>query len=115
MLRSPLSKNTLIRQRGLPGSPTTNSGPLSKLWLGRPATLPKLKSLLTTAMDIAAATGKPLQTVVDAIAKAAQNGSTGGLARLGLKIKDVNGEMLTLDEIMGNAQDTMGGAMSERC
>ena len=65
-------------------------------------------------MDISAATGKPLQAVVEAISKAALNGSTGGLARLGIKIKDVNGDMLTLDEIMQNASDTMGGAMSEQ-
>ena len=72
----------------------------------------KAQELLTIAMDISAATGKPLQAVVEAISKAAQNGSTGGLARLGIKIKDVNGEMLTLDEIMQNAADTMGGAMA---
>ena len=74
----------------------------------------KAQELLTVAMDISAATGKPLQAVVDAISKAAQNGSTGGLARLGIKIKDVNGEMLTLDEIMQNAAATMGGAMAQQ-
>jgi hypothetical protein len=36
------------------------------------------------------------------------------LARLGIKIKDLNGDTLTLDEIMQNAADTMGGAMAEQ-
>ena len=72
--------------------------------------LEEAQGLLGTAMDIAAATGKPLQAVVDAISKAAQNGSTGGLARLGLKIKDVNGAALSLDEILQEATRTMGGA-----
>lgn len=75
--------------------------------------LDEAQDLLTTSMDIATATGKPLQTVVEAISKAALNGSTGGLSRLGLKIKDVNGEMLTLDEIMQNAEKSMGGATAE--
>ena len=69
---------------------------------------------LAVAMDIAAATGKPLQTVVDAIAKAALNGSTGGLARMGIAIKDINGNALSLDEILQNASRTMGGAMATR-
>lgn len=73
--------------------------------------LDEAQSLLAIAMDIAAATGKPLQTVIDAMGKAINNNSIGALGRLGLKVKDASGEFLTFDEVMQEAQRTMGGAM----
>lgn len=63
---------------------------------------------LALATDIAAGTGKPLATVTDAMAKAAR-GSTGALARLGIKTKDASGEALSLDEVMANAAKTFSG------
>lgn len=69
------------------------------------------QGLLATAMDISAATGKPLEAVVSAMGKAINNNAVGPLGRLGLKVKDASGEMLTFDEVMQEAQRTMGGAM----
>jgi hypothetical protein len=65
--------------------------------------------LLTTAMDIAAATGKPLQTVTDALAKA-HDGNSGALARLGIQTKDAEGKTLSFEQIMKNATQTFGGS-----
>jgi phage-related protein len=69
----------------------------------------KSQDLLNIALDIAAARGKPLSTVVEALGKAA-TGTTGGLGRLGLATKDAGGEALTFDQILKNASQTMGGA-----
>ena len=74
--------------------------------------LDEAQGLLTTAMDISAATGKPLQTVVEAIGKSINTQTVGPMGRLGLKTKDAAGNMLTLDEVLQDAQRTMGGAMA---
>jgi len=64
---------------------------------------------LAVAADIAAARHIPLETVVNAMAKAAQ-GSTGALSKLGIQTKDAAGEALSYDQILQNASKTMGGA-----
>ena len=63
---------------------------------------------LGIALDIAAARGKPLSTVIEAMSKAAQ-GQTGALGRLGIATKNAAGETLTYDEILAKASETMGG------
>ena len=68
----------------------------------------KAQLALATATDIAAATGKPLATVTEAMAKAAR-GNTGALGKMGIATKDASGEALTLDEIMANAAATFSG------
>lgn len=69
----------------------------------------KAQDLLGVAMDIAAAKGQPLETVTKAIGKAAL-GNVGALGRMGLATKNAAGEMLTFDEVIGEAERTMGGA-----
>jgi phage-related minor tail protein len=61
------------------------------------------------AMDIAAAKGVDLAKVTNAQVKA-YNGNTTALGRLVGQTKDASGEALTLDQIMQNAADTMGGS-----
>lgn len=67
------------------------------------------QALLQTALDISAARGVGLNSVVVALGKAA-NGSTTGLGRLGLATKDASGKALTFDQILQQASKTMGGA-----
>lgn len=71
----------------------------------------KSQKNLAIAMDIATAKGLPLETVVRAIGKASQ-GTTGALGRMGVVIKDSDGAMLSFDEVMQNAADTMGGSLA---
>jgi hypothetical protein len=61
------------------------------------------------AMDIAAAKGKPLATVTEAINKA-NNGNIGALGRLGIATRDASGAYMSLEEIMATAEDRMGGS-----
>lgn len=64
---------------------------------------------MVQAMDVSVAKGLDLEAVTKAIAKG-HNGNTAALAKLGIATKDANGKALTMDQIMGNLADTMGGA-----
>lgn len=60
------------------------------------------------AMDASAGSGKSLETVSTAIAKA-QNGNMGALSRLGVQIKDTDGKTLSFNEAMKEMSKTFGG------
>lgn len=72
----------------------------------------KAQDLLGIAMDIAAAKGKPVITIAEALAKA-QNGNIGILSRYGIVTRDAAGEMMTFDQVMQNASDTFGGSAAK--
>lgn len=69
----------------------------------------KAQDLLAQSTDIAAGTGKDLETVTNAMAKA-QLGSTAGLSKLGLATKDAAGNALSLDQILAGATEKFHGA-----
>lgn len=64
---------------------------------------------MAIALDIAAARGKPVGAVIEAMGKAAM-GNVGALGRLGLETKNAAGETLTYEEALAKAADTMGGS-----
>lgn len=65
------------------------------------------------AMDIAAATGKPLSSVADALAKA-YGGNEKALAKLSPELKGLIKEGMTADEAFKKLSDTFGGAASTK-
>lgn len=67
------------------------------------------QELLALSTDIAAGTGKDLESVVNAVAKGAL-GNTGALGKLGLATKNAAGETMTLDEVLAGAQEKFKGA-----
>ena len=67
------------------------------------------QGLMTTALDIAAATGKDLETVTLALGKAA-NGQTAALTKLDPSLKGVIDSSSTLDDITGALAVSFGGA-----
>lgn len=67
------------------------------------------QNLMTTALDIAAATGKDLETVTLALGKAA-NGQTGALLKLDPSLKGVIDSQSTLDDITQALAVSFGGA-----
>lgn len=73
----------------------------------------KAQKLLSTAMDVSAATGKPLTTVTTAIARAA-NGATDGLGRWGVNMKDANGKAVPFTEAMKRLNDQFGGSQQAK-
>lgn len=68
----------------------------------------KAQKLASLGMNIAAGTGKSLETVTMALAKA-QNGNVSALGRLGLKVKDASGKTKTLAQITKDLSKTYGG------
>lgn len=67
------------------------------------------QDLASIAMDTAAARGVSLESVTNALVRA-QNGSLGGLSKLGIATKDAAGNALTLDQVTQKMADTFSGA-----
>ena len=74
--------------------------------------LTKAQEGVALAMDIATATGKPLETVTTALEKA-YGGNEKALAKLSPELKDMIKSGMSLDEVMGVLSKTFGGAASE--
>lgn len=70
------------------------------------------QKLAAIAMDVSAGSGKSLETVTAAMARA-QNGSIGGLGRLGIATKDASGKTLTLAQVTQQMADKYRGAASK--
>lgn len=66
------------------------------------------QDLMGVALDASAGSGKSLETVTTALAKA-QNGNMGALSRLGIQIKDADGKALSFTEVVKNMGDTFEG------
>jgi len=66
------------------------------------------QDLSALAMDISAGSGKSLESVATALAKA-HDGNAGALARLGVQTKDAEGKTLSFEEIVKNAATTFEG------
>jgi hypothetical protein len=73
----------------------------------------KAQELAALSMDIAAATGKPLATVTDAVAKAA-GGNTKALAKLSPELKGMIADGLDAEGAMSVLADTFGGAATTK-
>lgn len=69
----------------------------------------KAQELLTLGMDIAAATGKPLASVTEALAKAA-GGQTNALAKLSPELKGMIKDGMSASDALGILEGTFGGA-----
>lgn len=65
---------------------------------------------IAIAIDIAATKGIALDSVIKGMVRSLASGSTAGLGRLGIETKNAAGEMLTYDEVLKNAAETMGGS-----
>jgi hypothetical protein len=72
----------------------------------------KAQRLTNTAMDIATATGKPLETVVASLEKA-YGGNMGAIQRLLPEYRDMIKEGASLEEVMAKVEEKLGGAAAE--
>jgi hypothetical protein len=72
----------------------------------------RAQKLATQAMDIAAATGKPLSAVTDSLTRAL-GGNMTALARLAPEFREMVKEGASFDDIMAEIAGTMGGAASQ--
>lgn len=69
----------------------------------------KAQDLLTTALDISAQTGKPLETVSNALGKAYE-GNTAALGKLGIGLSAAELKTMSFEDVQGRLTDLFGGA-----
>jgi len=69
----------------------------------------KAQDLLTTALDISTATGKPLETVANALGKA-YDGNTASLGKLGIGLSSAELKTMSFTDVQGKLTDLFGGA-----
>jgi hypothetical protein len=69
----------------------------------------KAQDLLSTALDISAATGKPVETVANALAKA-YDGNTAALGKLGIGLSAAELKTMSFEQVQGRLSDLFGGA-----
>lgn len=67
------------------------------------------QDLLKTALDVATATGKPLETVAQALGKA-YDGNTSSLGRLGIGLSAAELKTMSFTDVQGKLTDLFGGA-----
>lgn len=69
----------------------------------------KAQDLLTTALDVSTATGKPLETVANALGKA-YDGNTAALGKLGIGLSAAELKTMDFTQVQGKLSDLFGGA-----
>lgn len=69
----------------------------------------KAQDLLSTALDISTATGKPLETVANALGKA-YDGNTAALGKLGVGLSSAELKTMSFTDVQGKLTDLFGGA-----
>ena len=67
------------------------------------------QDLLSTALDISTATGKPLETVANALGKA-YDGNTASLGKLGIGLSAAELKTMNFTQVQGKLSDLFGGA-----
>lgn len=73
----------------------------------------KALKLQTLALDVAAGSGKSLEAVTNAMAKA-QEGNTASLVKLGIGLTSAQLKTMSMEEITAKLADTFGGQASEK-
>jgi hypothetical protein len=69
----------------------------------------KAQDLLTTALDISTATGKPLETVANALGKA-YDGNSAALGKLGIGLSAAELKTMSFTQVQSRLSDLFGGA-----
>jgi len=69
----------------------------------------KAQDLLATALDISAATGKPVEAVANSLSKA-YDGNTAALGKLGVGLSTAELKTMSFEEVQGRLTDLFGGA-----
>ena len=69
----------------------------------------KAQDLLATALDISAATGKPVEAVANSLSKA-YDGNTAALGKLGVGLSSAELKTMSFEEVQGRLTELFGGA-----
>lgn len=71
--------------------------------------LTEAQDLLSTALDVSTATGKPLETVANALSKA-YDGNSAALGKLGIGLSAAELKTMSFEQVQGKLSDLFGGA-----
>jgi len=71
--------------------------------------LTKAQDLLSVALDVSTATGKPLETVANALSKA-YDGNSAALGKLGIGLSAAELKTMSFEQVQGRLSDLFGGA-----
>jgi hypothetical protein len=69
----------------------------------------KAQDLLSTALDISAATGKPVEAIANSLAKA-YDGNTAALGKLGVGLSTAELKTMSFEQVQGRLTELFGGA-----
>ena len=69
----------------------------------------KAQDLLSTALDISAATGKPVEAIANSLAKA-YDGNTAALGKLGVGLSTAELKTMSFEQVQGRLSELFGGA-----
>lgn len=69
----------------------------------------KAQDLLSVALDVSASTGKPLETVANALGKA-YDGNTAALGKLGIGLSSAELKTMSFEQVQSKLSDLFGGA-----
>jgi hypothetical protein len=69
----------------------------------------KAQQLLATALDISAATGKPVEAIANSLAKA-YDGNTAALGKLGIGLSTAELKTMSFEQVQGRLSELFGGA-----
>jgi hypothetical protein len=69
----------------------------------------KAQDLLSTALDISAATGKPVEAIANSLAKA-YDGNTTALGKLGVGLSTAELKTMSFEQVQGRLSELFGGA-----
>jgi hypothetical protein len=72
----------------------------------------KAQDLLSTALDISAATGKPVEAIANSLAKA-YDGNTGALGKLGVGLSTAELKTMSFEQVQGRLTELFGGAAAK--
>ena len=72
----------------------------------------KAQDLLATALDISAATGKPVEAVANSLSKA-YDGNTAALGKLGVGLSSAELKTMSFEQVQGRLTELFGGAAAK--
>lgn len=72
----------------------------------------KAQDLLSTALDISAATGKPVEAIANSLAKA-YDGNTAALGKLGVGLSTAELKTMSFEQVQGRLTELFGGAAAK--
>ena len=103
------TENSILKMSLASGVADDNLRPALQRLVLSTGDITKAQDLLSTALDISAATGKPLETVANSLGKA-YDGNTAALGKLGIGLSAAELKTMSFEQVQGRLTTLFGGA-----